>query len=139
MILNTTRILVYSSLTYHVIMNGIQDSLHINLTYEPSDGYQQVAWRHNQLAIDSITNPRVDIAVDGGLTICEVQPSDAGNYTVIACNRRGCDSVVISVHVECELCFCYSKLLGNSKWEDFLCPFKLVKTAKTCCNFLNSR
>ncbi len=88
---------------YYVILNGNQDSfLHLNISYEYSRMFhQQVAWRHNQLAIAG--NRRIAIAVDGGLIINEVEPSDAGNYTVIVCNRRGCDSTKIIVNVECEL------------------------------------
>ena len=96
------QILVYHFQNYSITLNGTQSSLHINLTYEPSASYQQVSWRHNGYAIDSSRNPRIDIATDGGLTINEVEPPDAGNYDVIACNRRGCESARFSVYISCK-------------------------------------
>lgn len=83
------------------IQDGTNSVLNIAVSFRHSP--QQVEWRYNNEVINAAEDSRASVHSEG-LTVNGVQPSDAGNYEVIAVfsNELGCESAQFVVHVECE-------------------------------------
>ena len=85
-------------------------SLHLDGLYEPTANFQQLIWTHNGHTIDTMNSNRISIAANGGLTLNEVQPSDAGYYTLTISNGSRCESMHFKVAVECNKALATSQL-----------------------------
>lgn len=79
---------------------NINGTLDVNVTHNNYTliNSNTLSWRHGSFAL---RNPRATIVSDR-LIIEEVEPSDAGHYTVLLSNEFGCHHTQFDVFVECK-------------------------------------
>ena len=81
---------------------SFNETLQIAVPHELTINSQQLlVWTFNGYIVD---NPRIHTEVNGGLTLSEAEPSDAGYYAVISTsnNNLQCQNAHFQVFVTCE-------------------------------------